>query len=278
MFRLVLTIIITVFLASFLRNAQAEEPILRLYTLDCGTIKVLDANIMDDTDSYTGSLNLVAACYVIQHGDDYMLWDAGFNPQAIAGVKETDMFQPKIEKTIAESLTELGLKISDIGKIGISHNHFDHIGQANVFKDAALLTGAPDFDAFFASEEVAEGLHPEFLSEWADGENVKKLSEDYDVFGDGSVVMLSMPGHTEGHMSLQVNLKNTGPVILSGDLYHFRDNYEHGRMPDFNWSREETLASFKRMEKLLEDTGARFVIQHDPEDFSSMPRRPDYLD
>ncbi len=276
MFRAVLAFIIAVFLVS-VPQVQAEENVLRLYTLDCGKVKVLDANIMDDTDSYTGSLNLVASCYLIQHGEDYMLWDAGFNPEAIAGVKDTDMFQPKIEKTIAESIAEIGLQISDISKIGISHNHFDHIGQANVFKDAKLLIGAADFDALFAAEP-AEGLHPAFIDEWSDGENVTKLSSDHDVFGDGSVVILSMPGHTQGHQSLQVNLKNAGPVILSGDLYHFKDNYEHGRMPDFNWNREETLAAFESMKKRLVDTGARFIIQHDPADFASMPKAPAYLD
>ncbi len=278
MFRLMLVLITVVLVASGLQSVKAEEPTLRLYTLDCGKVKVLDANIMDDTDSYTGSLNLVASCYVIQHGDQYMLWDAGFNPEAIKGAKDTDMFQPKIEKTIAQSIAEINLSVSDIDKIGISHNHFDHIGQANVFKDAELFIGAADFDALFASEEVAEGLHPAFLNEWSDGENVKKITGDHDVFGDGSVVMLSMPGHTQGHMSLQVNLKNAGPVILSGDLYHFTDNFEHGRMPDFNWNREETLASFARMKALVEETEARFVIQHEPADFVSMPKAPAYLD
>ncbi|GJL85653.1 MAG: MBL fold metallo-hydrolase [Micavibrio sp.] len=277
MFRSVLAIIMTVFIVSALSSAQAQEPILRLYTLDCGKIKVLDANIMDDTDSYTGSLNLVASCYIIQHGNEYMLWDAGFNPEAIKGVKDTDMFQPKIEKTIVESIAEIGLQVSDINKIGISHNHFDHIGQANVFKDAELLIGATDFDALFAGE-VAEGLHPAFIDEWADGENVTKLNDDHDVFGDGSVTILSMPGHTQGHMALQVNLKKTGPVILSGDLYHFKDNYEQGRMPDFNWNREETLASFERMKSLLQSQKVRFVIQHDPDHLAFMPKFPAYLD
>lgn len=261
------------------QTVRAEDQALRLYTLDCGKIKVLDANIMDDTDSYAGPLELVASCYVIQHGNEYMLWDAGFNPEAIKGVKETDMFQPKIEKTIEQSLAEIGLKPSDIKKIGISHNHFDHIGQANVFKDAELLIGAADYDMLFAADiKPEDNLHPEFMSEWADGQNVQKLTGDHDVYGDGSVVILSMPGHTPGHQALMVKLKNVGTVVLSGDLYHFKENHKHGRMPDFNSSREQTLASFKRMDEILRENSAQLVIQHDPEHFARMKQPPEYLD
>ncbi|HBR68399.1 MAG TPA: MBL fold metallo-hydrolase [Rhodospirillaceae bacterium] len=281
MFRpiIVSAVVVVLALLTVVQTSRAEDQEPRLYTLDCGKIKVLDANIMDDTDSYAGPLELVASCYVIQHGNDYMLWDAGFNLEAIKGVKDTDMFQPKIEKTIEQAIAVIGLKPSDIKKIGISHNHFDHIGQANVFKDAELLIGAADYDMLFAPDAKPDAdLHPEFLSEWADGQNVQKLTGDHDVYGDGSVVILSMPGHTPGHQALMVKLKNVGTVVLSGDLYHFKENYKHGRISDLNTSREQTLASFKRMDEILRENSAQLVIQHDPEHFARMKQPPEYLE
>ena len=279
MFRIILSVFALVVLLS--GGVRAEEPVVRLYTLDCGSVTVLDVDIMDDTDSYGGaSKELVASCYLIQHGDDYMIWDAGFDPAAIQGAQPSDMFYPRVKKTIAESLMVLGLGPADIGKIGVSHAHFDHIGQANVFKDATLLIGREDYEGVFTTGERLEVFHhaPPLLSEWADGENVIKADGDYDVFGDGSVVMLAMPGHTPGHMALQVTLPKSGVVILSGDLYHFRENFEHGRMPDFNVGRAETLASFERMKKIVAERNARFIIQHDPRDFATMPVFPAYLD
>ena len=251
---------------------------LRLYTIDCGNIKVKDANIMDTTDSYEGSLQLKASCYVIQHGDEYMLWDAGFNPEAIKSVTEDDMFQPKISETIPESLERIGLNVSDISKIGISHYHFDHIGQANTFKDAELYIGAEDFDALFGSEEAPEGLTPQFIDEWKDGKNVFKVTEKTDVFGDGSVMIIPSHGHTPGHESLLVNLKNSGPHILVGDLWHFQDNFKHDRMPDFNTSLEDTKHSMEEIKALAEEHKVKLIIQHDPEHFRAMPALPAYLD
>lgn len=277
-----LIILLTSFAGAHAADATdgADTETLRLYTLNCGEVKVLDANIMDDTDSYKGSLNLVASCYVIQNGNQYMLWDAGFNTDAIKGVTENDMFQPKVQETIPESLAKIDLDITDISKIGISHIHFDHIGQANTFKDAELLIGTKDFDTLYGNAPTPisfRGSKP-FLSEWQDGENVKKVAGDLDVFGDGRVKILSAPGHTPGHKVLLINLKNTGPILLSGDLYHFNDNRKYKRLPDFNTNRADTLASFERIDRILENTGARMVIQHEPKDRSSMPKLPNYLD
>ncbi len=104
------------------------------------------------------------------------------------------------------------------------------------------------------------------------------IDGDYDVFGDGSVRILKAPGHTPGHQALQLKLKKTGVVILSGDLYHTRANRAAARVPGFNVSRADTLASINRIEKIVKNTKAHFVVQHDPDDFKSLPKFPAYLD
>ncbi len=266
----------------FILPARAEESALRLYTFNCGDIKVLDLNVMDDTDSYAGQTkDLSDSCYLIQHRNEYMLWDTGL-PTALIGKTEEERkngaFLPSLQTPLVELLAGIDVKPENIKKIGISHVHFDHIGQAANFKGANLLIGEKDYNLLFSGETAAEGFDKAPLENWAAGTSVTKVSGDYDVFGDGSVIMLSMPGHTPGHSSLQVNLKNSGTIILSGDLYHFHENMENGRLPDFNTSREETLASFAKMKEKIDETKARFIIQHDPEDFKSMPTPPAYLD
>ena len=99
----------------------------------------------------------------------------------------------------------------------------------------------------------------------------KMIDGDFDMFGDGSVRILKTPGHTPGHQVLALKLAKSGTVILSGDLYHLRDNRAHRRVPSINYERADTLASIDRIEKIVKNTKARLVVQHDPADFKALP-------
>ncbi len=154
--------------------------------------------------------------------------------------------------------------------------HFDHTGNANSFPQSTWLLQSKEL-AYAQGTPTPFGINPATFSEI---KNVKTtmMNGDYDVFGDGSVKMLISPGHTPGHQVLLVKLAKTGPVMLSGDLYHSRENRKTGRMPVFNADRADTLASFSRIETIVKNTGARFIVQHDVRDFAAMPKFPKYLD
>jgi len=104
------------------------------------------------------------------------------------------------------------------------------------------------------------------------------IDGDYDVFGDGTVRILKAPGHTPGHSVLELTLKKAGVVILSGDLYHVHKNRTFQRVPIFNYDRADTLASIDRIERIVKNTKAHFVVQHDPTDLQTLPKFPAYLD
>ena len=87
------------------------------------------------------------------------------------------------------------------------------------------------------------------------------------------MVALHLPGHTPDHLALLVKLAS-GPVLLSGDLYHSREAREKRGVPPFNTSREQTLASMDRFEKLAKETGAKVIIQHEPRDIAMLPAFP----
>lgn len=255
----------------------APDP-LRLYTLDCGTMPTDDVNALSDTEAYPESrrLTLRAPCFLIQHGDRYLLWDAGLPTEPVEAADAEEL--PTTDVALEPQLERLGLTPSDIDLVALSHVHFDHVGQAARFPEARLLVGAADYDLLFGNGPRPPGFIPALLAPWRDGQNVERIRGDHDVFGDGSVVMLHLPGHTPGHYALRLNLANAGPVVLSGDLYHFRDNRARRGVPDFNTDRAATLASFDRMEGYLVNSGARLVIQHDPDDYAALPKPPAYLD
>jgi N-acyl homoserine lactone hydrolase len=251
--------------------AHAE---LALWRLDCGDFQINDYNaFFSDTSEYApGPKHVVGSCYLIRHGDQYMLWDTGM-PAAMVGHPQTNpVMTVSLRVTIADQLARIGVRPDQVSILGISHYHFDHTGQAALFPQARLIMGAADL-AVLRSDRPDVERAP--LAPWlTGGGQVTEARGDHDVFGDGSVTMLSLPGHTEGHNALLVRLAS-GPVLLSGDTYHFTEQVAHRGVPPFNTSRAESLASMDRFDRLARNLHARVIIQHEPADIAKLPTFPE---
>jgi N-acyl homoserine lactone hydrolase len=248
-------------------SAQAASD-MSLTRLDCGTPQAPVAVNQRFSDTYAyGDLKLqfVYSCYLIKHGDEYLLWDTGH-------ALTTPNVAPKV--SLVDQLAQLNLKPEQIKYVGISHYHGDHIGQVGSFPKATLLIGKRDWDVL-TSPKPPEGANPAPFANWIKGEGkVEPMAQDKDVFGDGSVIMLYTPGHTPGHHSLLVKLPQTGAVVLMGDLAHFHENYDNNGVPAFNFDRAQTLASLDRVKKIVAGNKAMVVIQHDARDISKLPAFP----
>ena len=137
-------------------------------------------------------------------------------------------------------MSRIGLRPDRISIVGISHFHRDHTGQAAEFPQAHLLIGREDY-------EILEQKRPSDIAPWlGEKADLEKVVGDKDVFGDGSVIMLSTPGHTLGHHSLLVRLPKFGPVMLSGDLWHFSAQVRENEMAASTLDRAAELASRDR--------------------------------
>ena len=86
--------------------------------------------------------------------------------------------------------------------------------------------------------------------------------------------MLRTPGHTPGHSSLLVKLAGMGPVIITGDAVHFRENFDTDGVPAFNFDRSQTVASIERLKKIAANLKATIIIQHDARDVEKLPAFP----
>ena len=246
--------------------AQAAD--MSLTRLDCGTPQAPTAVNQRFSDTYSyGDLMLqcVYSCYLIKHDDQYLLWDTGHSMTA-------PNVAPKV--SIVDQIAQLGVKPEQITFVGISHYHADHTGQVASFPKAMLLIGQGDWNALTVPKP-AEGVNFAPFEGWIKGENkVTPVPTDKDVFGDGSVIMLYTPGHTPGHHSLLVKLPQTGNVLLSGDLMHFRENYDTNGVPAFNTDRSQTLASLDRVKKIVAGSKATVIIQHHARDVDKLPAFP----
>ena len=254
--------------------ATAAATSLSLTRLDCGTITIknFDKFFSDKPGLYAaGARDVTDSCYLIRHGDQLMLWDTGL-PAELKG-KNVDMGEmvPHVTKTLVEQLAALDIKPDEIDIVGISHSHSDHTGQAAAFPDAKLIIGTADFDL---AQKPSQPGGPNPIAPWAKaGAKVAKVNADTDVFGDGSVTTLHLPGHTPDHMALLVRLAS-GPVLLSGDLYHSTEARQKRGVPPFNTSREQTLASMDAFEARAKALGAKVIIQHEPADIAKLPAFP----
>jgi N-acyl homoserine lactone hydrolase len=264
-------------------NAASRSPAglstVRLYALDCGRFELSDVGYFSDTGKPTGKpATFAVPCFVIRHPKGTLLWDTGFDEaihQKREGVKNPVGTQ-FVDVSLHEQLAVLSIAPSDVTYVGFSHLHHDHAGNANAFASSTWLLSRKELEHALATP-TPMGVELPLFSAYKSAK-VELLDGDKDVFGDGTVVILQTPGHTAGHQSLVVTLEHAGTVVLSGDLAHTRENWARHIVPAFNYSREETLASMARVEKMLAATHGRFIVQHSAEDFASLPKFPAFLD
>lgn len=262
-------------------NSPKQEPSLKLYVLDGGRINVLNARAFSETDVYAGQSFLFAnPIFVIEHSKGRLIWDLGL-PEAIAGMPggmytPDSIFHLTVEAGLSDQMKTIGLAPDSIDYIAFSHCHFDHTGNANYFSHATWLVQESEYE-FATRDSLPQqaGYSPDSYSALS---KVQKLDGEYDVFGDGLVKIIPTPGHTIGHQSLSLQLPSYGPVVLSGDLYHTPENRKEKRAPRFNYDVAQTRESMEKMEAFLTENGAKLIIQHNMEDYESLPKIPAYLD
>jgi N-acyl homoserine lactone hydrolase len=245
----------------------------RLYILNCGEGVAGDISRWSPGVNEGKSMDFVDNCYLIKHPQGWLLWDTGVSDTVAAMPNGLAPSDPKSvhwhrSKTLAAQLDQLGLKPSDIKSVAISHTHPDHVGNVELFPAAMLYVQKAEYEWPGANNT------PRFKPEHP----VTKLDGDRDLFGDGSVVILSTPGHTPGHQSLLVKLPKTGAIVLSGDAAHFKDNWDNRRVPSINFDKDKTLASMQKIADTLTKEKAQLWINHDKAQRDTLKMAPEFYD
>jgi glyoxylase-like metal-dependent hydrolase (beta-lactamase superfamily II) len=254
-------------------QAQATPGLERLYILNCGEGTAGDISRWSPGVNEGKSMPFVDNCYLIKHGQGWMLWDSGLTDalaampegQKPADPKATHWYRPK---TLASQLEQLGVKPADIKFLAVSHTHPDHVGNVEMFPQAMLLVQKAEY----------EWPNPLGVGRFKPEHPVTKLEGDKDVFGDGSVTIISTPGHTPGHQSLLVKLPKTGALLLSGDAVHFQSNWDNRGVPSGNTGQEQTKTSMSRMAEIMAKEKAALWINHDKAQRDSLKMSPEFYE
>jgi N-acyl homoserine lactone hydrolase len=251
-----------------LAGAQHKPPkapkSLRLYIFDCGVIHTTNGDAYSLKKEEMASTEMSIPCILVAHPKGTLMWDNGDIPdrafppgggRATLGVVTQDT-------PLLPQMAAVGYAPTDITYLSMSHYHGDHVANANSFAGATWLVRKVERDRMFSDTPIPRS-DPANYSELKTSRTIFLEKDAWDVFGDGTVVIKSTPGHTPGHNVLFLKLRKTGPVVLSGDLYHYAEERTLNRLPVAEFNREQTAASRVDLEIFLKKTGAQLWIQHD---------------
>jgi N-acyl homoserine lactone hydrolase len=270
-------------LAPLAAHAQHQAPpppkSLRLYVFDCGSLNISDPERFRFKKEELATTNLSVACFLIVHPQGTLMWDVGAVPDSALkpGAPSVTEGYATITETLRSQMEQIGYQPSDIQYLAFSHYHYDHIANTNEFTGATWLARGVERDAMFAPKPP-DRVKPENYTVLRNAKTIIIPSADYDVFGDGTVVMKLAPGHTPGHQVLFLKLKKTGPVVLSGDLYHYPEERKLKRVPTFESDQEQTAETREAIEAFLKQSGAQLWIQHDFIGNAKLKKAPKFYD
>jgi glyoxylase-like metal-dependent hydrolase (beta-lactamase superfamily II) len=263
----------------------------RLYVFDCGRLEGGDVSRFRLTREEMATTDMSVACYLVTHPRGSLIWDAGAvpdgdidaNPPGPEGKRYRIVLPNKAERfvttrqTLKAQLAAAGYDPADITYLALSHYHYDHTANANLFAASTWLVRPIEREAMFA-QKPPDLLQPSTYDRLRSSKTIEIRTADHDVFGDGTVVLKSSPGHSPGHQVLFVKLAKTGPVVVSGDLYHYPEERTLKRIPTFDADEKQTAASREALDVFLKQTGAQLWIQHDFNANAKIRKAPGYYE
>jgi N-acyl homoserine lactone hydrolase len=260
--------------------AQPPPPkSLRLYVIDCGSLNPPDASAYQLTKEEVATTMMSVPCFLVVHPKGSMMWDTGavsdssFKP----GGGPAMLRYATSARPLTARLAELGYAPADIKYLALSHFHWDHVGNANLFASSTWLVPKAERDIMF-SDPPSPRTEPQNFSALKSSKTIFITKDEYDVFGDKTVVIKSAPGHSPGHQVLFLKLAKTGPIALSGDLYHYPEERKLNKVPTTEFNAAETVTSRAAVEAYLKKTGAQLWIQHDYTANAKLKKAPEFYD
>lgn len=259
---------------------------LRLYVFDCGTMQTDLSRFRLEAKEVATNV-LATPCFMVAHPRGTLMWDVGAVPDqdwmptgspvahhlTLPDQSTRDLM---LNKPLLAQMKEAGYEPADINYLALSHYHWDHVANANAFANATWLVRKVERDMMFA--EMPPVTMPSWYAQLKDAKAEIIEGETYDVFGDGTVVIMNAPGHTPGHQILYLKLAQTGDVVLSGDLYHFNEARALKRVPTFDYDQAQTPVSREKAEAFLATSGAKLWVQHDSALIASLKKAPEYYE
>ena len=268
----------SLFLLSLANAAPPPPKSPRIYIFDCGSIKAMNVTLYGFKEGEVPAKDFVVPCYLIVHPKGTLVWDVGVFPDDDLKPNEpTIQGSFIVTKSLRSQMEEIGYKASDITFLALSHYHADHTGNANAFAGATWLVRQKEYDTMFA-EKPTGIIRPAHFTKLKDAKKQILTTDEYDVFGDKTVILKSAAGHTPDHQVLYVKTKKSGGILLVGDLYHYPEERTMNRFPSFEFNKEQSAVARKAVDEFQKKTKSQLWIEHDLETFQKQKKSPAFYE
>ena len=253
---------------------------MRMHLLPCGRLRMRKSIFVPSAEK-TETIELPVASALLRHEQANVLFDTGChpsvpeNPEARWGSLAkimTPIMQPG--EHVLTGLAGLGLKPDDIDVVVNSHLHTDHCGCNAFFRKATFMVHSDELAAARAPNSEAAGY---LAADWDQPMPVDAVKGQRDVFGDGQVVLLPLPGHTPGSIGALVRLERSGVFLLASDTVSLRETLDTGVIPRNTWNGDALTKSLAEV-RHIESTGATVICSHDAAQWETLRKGADAYD
>ena len=245
---------------------------MKLQFLSAGRIRLKKSIYIKSADR-SETFEAPVSSALIRHAQGNVLFDTGCHPSVVEHGEERwgplmKVMTPvmRAEETLLPSLAAVGVNPDDIDVVVCSHLHPDHCGCNAFFKKATILVHAKEIEAAQAPGAEAAGY---LRADWDHGQPADLIDGERDVFGDGKVVLIPLPGHTPGTMGANVHLDRDGSFLLVSDAVSLRENLDTDTVPRNTWTADALLKSFADIRR-IEKSGAAVICGHDAAQWQSL--------
>ncbi|MBN8975514.1 MAG: N-acyl homoserine lactonase family protein [Rhizobiales bacterium] len=245
---------------------------MKMHVLAGGRLKMRKHIYFPDVDR-NESIELPVNCVLLRHPKGNVLFDTGCHPDIVTNAEErwgalarvmTPLMSP--QDNVISSLQAVGLAPDDIDIVVCSHLHPDHCGCNQFFKKARILVRAEELAVARSADAVGAGYLP---VEWDHPLDYQAVTNDLDLFDDGAIRLIHLPGHTQGTMGALVTLKHSGRFLLAADAVSIRANLDGGIIPKNTWNKDLCRDSFAKV-RAIEADGATVICGHDDAQWQSL--------
>jgi N-acyl homoserine lactone hydrolase len=250
---------------------------MKLNFLAAGRLRMKRSVYIQGSDR-SETIDLPVSCALIRHRQGNVLFDTGCHPSVVDHAEErwgrlAKVMKPlmRADETLLPSLAGVGFGPDDIDIVINSHFHPDHCGCNQFFRKATILAHAMEVEAANAAGAETVGY---LRADWDCGQPIETVSGERDLFGDTSVVLVPLPGHTPGTLGAVVSLDRDGQFLLASDSVSLRQNLDADIAPRNTWNVEEQLKTFAQVRR-IEKSGATVICGHDDRQWQSLRKGSD---
>lgn len=248
-------------------GGQRQAAAVRLYVLDTGVIECTDYAQFSPRAAPGTRRQMSVRSYLVVHPDGVLLWDTGITDAIAArpaGERIAEDILFRVPRTLRSQLEAIGRDSAHVDLIGLSHMHIDHVGNLDQFPRARVVMQQSEYNAAYGPRAAQLTYIPETYAA-LDRRRIERVVGEHDLFGDQTVVMTPLPGHTPGHQGLLVTLPHTGRVLLAADIAYSAADYAQAAVRPSNVDLEASRRSIDRAKALERDLGATVWLHHDLE-------------